>query len=211
MATGLKGPALDSMESDKIPLIRESGMGKYLLFLGCAALSLVLGSPSPGAAEEVDCAGSPSQAIRILPAPLRKWGHIFCTDLGHTLASREGWVWAWLDGTGSVAIPSQMVRRNPAQLGNESYFVNIEVSDLEGEGLLGALSIFNNGLDINQGEVHGYRVDLTSVSGRSTTFYFLEFDTFAGGIWCPEGSCLPQWRFMIMERDHKADQRAGSI
>ena len=185
--------------------------GKFLFFLGVVAISLGLGSTPPRAAEEVDCSGSPSQAVRTLPAPLHKWGHIFCTELGHMLASREGWVWAWLDGSGNVAIPSQMVKKDPAQLGNDSYFVTIEVADVEAEELISVLAMFSNGLDINEGHVKGYRVQLTSVSGRSTSFYFLDFDTFAGGIWCPEGACLPDWRFMIMERDHQAELRAASI
>jgi hypothetical protein len=187
------------------------GMRKLLLLLGVLAVSAGLGSTPPRAAEEVDCSGSPTQAVRALPAPLRKWGHVFCTEFGHMLASREGWVWAWLDGSGNVAIPSQMVRRNPVHLGNKSYFVTIEVTDVEAEELLFVLSMFNDGLGITEGQAKGYKVNLTSVSGRSTTYYFLDFETFAGGIWCPEGGCLPDWRFMIMERDHRAEQIAGSV
>jgi hypothetical protein len=186
-------------------------MGKCLLFLGVVAIALGFGSASPSAADETDCTGSPSEAVRILPVPLRKWGHISCTQFGHMLASREGWVWAWLDGSGFVAIPSQMVRRDPAQLGNESYFVTIAVADLEPQEMMFALSVFHDGLDLNEGQAKGYRVTLTSVNGRSTMVYFLDFEKFVGGIWCPDDACVPTSRFMIMEKDHTADLRAASI
>jgi hypothetical protein len=187
-------------------------LGKVLVFLSVVATALSFGNTQPrAAADEFDCHGSPSQAVRVLPAPLRKWGYIHCTQFGHMLESRDGWVWAWLDGSGEVAIPSQMVKRNPVELGNESYFVTIEVSDLNAEKLVFALSLFNDGLNITEGEVKGYRVQLTSVSGRSTTIYFLDFATFAGGIWCPDDGCVPQSRFMIMEKDHAAQLKAASV
>jgi hypothetical protein len=183
---------------------------RFLPFLGAAAIAMGFGIASPRA-EEIDCSGSPSEAVRTLPAPLHKWGHISCTEFGHMLGSRQGWVWAWLDGSGSVAIPSQMVRRNPAALGNASYFVMVEVIDLEPEELLFVLSIFGQGLDLHQGQVKGYRVNFKSVSGRSLMVYFLDFDTFAGGVWCPDSGCVPEWRFMIMEKDRKALSRAAAI
>jgi len=189
-------------------------VGKSLLFLGVAALTLGVASAPPRAAqaaEETECHGSPGEAVRILPAPLRKWGHISCTQFGHMLSSREGWVWAWLDGSGSVAIPSQMVKHNPAELGNASHFVTIEVSELQPEALTFAASIFDDGLDLDEHEVKGYRVNLSSVSGQSATVYFLDFEKFVGGMWCPDDACIPQSRFMIMERDHAADLRAASI
>jgi len=189
-------------------------LGKVFVFLSVVATALSLGSAQPRAAgEEFDCYGSPNAAVRILPAPLRKWGHINCTQFGHMLESRDGWVWAWLDGSGSVAIPSQMVKRDPAELGNESYFVTIEVTELEAEKLLFAVSLFNDGLNITdeEGDAKGHRVELTSVSGRSTTLYFLDFAHFAGGIWCPDDGCVPQSRFMIMEKDHAAELKAASV
>ena len=187
--------------------------GSVLLFLSAVVVAVGFDSTAPKAAdaEEIECSGSSSQAVRTLPAPLRKWGHISCTEFGDMLASRQGWVWAWLDGSGSVAIPSQMVRRNPKSLGNRSYFVGIEVSDLDPEELIFAFSIFHDGLPLDKGRVKGYRVNLTSVSGKSTTIYFFDFDTFAGGMWCPDDACVPDRRFMIMEEDHKALLRAASV
>jgi hypothetical protein len=188
-------------------------LGKVLVFLSVVATALSLGSAQPRAADDqVDCNGTPNTAVRVLPAPLRKWGHINCTQFGHMLESRDGWVWAWLDGSGEVAIPSQMVKRDPVELGNDSYFVTIEIAELEPEKLLFAVSLFNDGLNITEeGEVKGYRATLTSVSGRSTTIYFLDFATFAGGIWCPDDGCVAQSRFMIMEKDHAAELRAASV
>lgn len=188
-------------------------MGRFLLFLGVAAITLGAATAPPRAAEgaETDCYGSPGEAVTRLPAPLRKWGHISCTQFGHMLESREGWVWAWLDGSGSVAIPSQMVKHNPAQLGNNSYFVTVDVLELQPDELKVATSVFYDGLDMEEHELKGYRVSLTSVSGLSATLYFFDFDKFAGGMWCPDDACIPQSRFMIMERDHTADLRAASI
>ena len=80
-------------------------VGKSLLFLSVVAISLGAASAPPRAAvaaEEKDCFGSPGGAVTVLPEPIRKWGHISCTQFGHMLSSREGWVWAWLDGSGSV-------------------------------------------------------------------------------------------------------------
>ena len=185
-------------------------LGKVLVFLSVVATALSLGSTQPRAAAE-DCYGSPSEAIQVLPVPLHKWGYINCTQFGHMLESRDGWVWAWLDGSGEVAIPSQMVRKDPVELGNESYFVTIDVSDLNPEKLVFAFAVFADGLNITEGELRGYRVHLTSVSGRSTTIYFLDFGTFAGGIYCPDDGCVPQSRFMIMEKDHAAELRAASV
>ena len=188
-------------------------LGKVFVFLSVVATALSLGSAQPRAADDqADCNGTPSTAVRVLPAPLRKWGYIHCTQFGHMLESRDGWVWAWLDGSGEVAIPSQMVKRDPVELGNDSYFVTIEIAELEPEKLLFAVSLFNDGLNITEeGEIKGYRAQLTSVSGRSTTIYFLDFATFAGGIWCPDDGCVAQSRFMIMEKDHSAELRAASV
>lgn len=185
-------------------------LGKVLVFLSVMATVLSVGSTQPKAAAD-ECYGSSSQAVKVLPAPLRKWGFITCTQFGDMLESRDGWVWAWLDGSGEVAIPSQMVKENPAELGNESYFVTIDVSDLNPEKLVFAFALFADGLNISEAEIKGYRVQLTSVSGNSTTIYFLDFGTFAGGIWCPDDGCVPQSRFMIMEKDHAADLRAASV
>lgn len=188
-------------------------VGKCLLFLSVVAISLGAAG-APGAAEGTDdteCYGSPSGAVRVLPQPIRKWGHISCTQFGHMLSNRDGWVWAWLDGSGDVAIPSQMVKRNPEQLGNNSYFVTIEVSELKPDELAVPASVFHDGLDLHEAEPKGYRVNLMSVSGASATIYFFDFDKFAGGMWCPDDACVPQSRFMIMERDHAADLKAASI
>lgn len=183
---------------------------KLALFLSALVIAVGFGGSSPTAADETDCYGSPSDAVTVLPAPLRKWGHIVCTRFGHMLESREGWVWAWLDGSGAVAIPSQMVRRNPRELGNDSYFVTVDIADLEPEALVFALSMFHDALNMDEGQVKGYRVTLKSVSGRAATVYFLDFEKFAGGMLCPEDACVPQTQFMIMERDHAADERAAS-
>src|SRR5262245_52714464 len=99
---------------------------RLAVLLGTLVLALVLGAPSPRAANEDagenECRDSPTGAVTNLPAPLRKWGAISCTPYGQVLGSRDGWMWASLDDAKGVLIPSQMIHGRPRQLGSESYF-----------------------------------------------------------------------------------------
>ena len=80
----------------------------------------------------IDCAGSPAEAVMVLPVPLNKWGQITCTPYGHVLAPTGNWTWIWPDGSGTVFIPSQLVMTNPELLGNRSYFTHIEATRVRG-------------------------------------------------------------------------------
>jgi hypothetical protein len=138
-----------------------------------------------------------------LPSPLRKWGQIICTPFGHVLGSRDGWIWASLEKGSRVLIPSQIAGRNPQQIGNESYFTAIGVSELQPDELASAVAMFNDGLHFDEPSAKGYRADLVSVSGAIITMYFFDFGTFGGGMACPDGDCALDSRFLIMERQTK--------
>jgi hypothetical protein len=186
--------------------------GRLSIFLCVLAMSVGMGSASPRAAGPHECAGIPSDAVTTLPAPLRKWAQIACTPYGETVGSRNGWIWASLDDTQRVLIPSGDPQGSHDPVANENaYFTAIDVNELERQDRAFALSIFQDGLDFKDASPKVYRVDLTSVMGRVNTFFFFDFDNFAGGMWCPDGGCVPESRFLIMEQDEEAKPRPPSI
>lgn len=176
--------------------------GSFAVLLGTLMLALGFGTQSPRAADVHDeCSDSPREAVTSLPAPLRKWGAISCTPYGQVLGSRDGWMWASLDDAKGVLIPSQMIHGHPKALGNDSYFVSIDVRQLEDDDLASAAGLFDAGLDIDMADVKAYRVALTSVSGDTATFEFFDFGKFAGGMYCPDEGCVADSRFLIMQQD----------
>jgi hypothetical protein len=182
----------------------------FAVMLSALALTAVMGNTAPKAAVAGDsCTALPGDAVTALPAPLRKWGKIECTPIGQVLSSRKNWIWAQLDGQGMVLIPSQMVSQPVA--GEEAYFTSISVRDLAPEEFASAFPSFDEGLPLDEEAAHGYRVDISTVSGRSTTIYFFDFPTFAGGIWCPDDNCVPESRFLIVEKDHSKNDLSKSI
>jgi len=185
--------------------------GTSIIFLCAVAMAASLAATAPKAASDGDCTNSPVEAVVTLPAPLSKWAQIACTPFGHVLTSHEGWIWVWPDGTGTVFIPSQMVARDPAPLGNTSYFTNIEMTKVAGEEFDEAYDIFRRGLEQNAVKPDGYRVDLTSVSGNTMRLYFFDYDTYAWGMSCPENICVRDTRFMVMDKAHKPQPRQPSI
>jgi len=185
--------------------------GKFTLFLCALVIAMGFGGTSPKAAAEDDCTGTPLDAVMTVPLPLRKWAHIDCTPFGHVLASRDGWMWAWLDGSGKVILPSQMVQKDPDRVGNESYFTAIKVTDLDADESAEALQYFQDAVEGTEAMPNGYRAALTSVSGTSMTLYFFDFGDFAWGLWCPDDNCLPDTRFVVMQKDQTAQLRKASI
>ena len=182
----------------------------FVVMLSALALAAAMGNTAPKAAETGErCMTSPSDAVTTLPAPLRKWGRIECTPFGQVTTSRESWIWARLDGGGMVFVPAQMAS-HPVE-GEGSYFTSIGIRDLTPEELTTVLRTFGDGFQLDEEAVHGYRADFTSVSGSSATILFFDFVTFAGGIWCPDDNCVPESRFLIIEKDHDANARSASI
>src|SRR5882672_2963580 len=135
--------------------------GKFALFLCALVIAMGFGGTSPKAAADDACAGTPRDAVTTIPAPLRKWAHIDCTPFGHVLTSRDGWMWAWLDGSGKVLVPSQMVEKDPDRVGNESYFTAIEVTELDAGESADALQNFHDALEGAEAMPQGYRAALT--------------------------------------------------
>ena len=184
--------------------IRAVALVAFLAALGA-------GLTSPRAADETDCTGSPNEAIMTLPAPLDKWGQVSCTPFGHVLSSRKGWVWLLPTGSRPVIVPSQMVDRMPRVLGNKSYFTGIEVARVKGEEFDRVYEIFHEGFDPKEVMPDGYRVDLTSVSGKTMRLYFFDYDSYAWGIECPAYQCNRETRFAILDQKHVPLAREPSI
>ena len=184
--------------------------GRYALAATLLLAATTTGVGSPQASEE-DCTGSPPQAVMTLPQPLAKWGRITCTAFGHVLASHEGWLWFLPTVQRPVFVPSQMVDRMPQPLGNKSYFTKIEVMRVQGEELEKAYNTFHEGFDPKETMPDGYRVDLTSVSGKSVRLYFFDYDTYAWGMECRTEACDRDSRFMVLDKDHMPLPREPSI
>ena len=186
--------------------------GKLSIFLCAMALALGCGTAvSQENDRDEQCKGSPMDAVMLLPAPLRKWGQVNCTPFGHTLGSRDGWIWASLDDGSKVRIPSQTSRGKLAEIGNASYFTSIHEDQLDDEDRANVTEVFEDGLSLKGDASNVFRVELTSVSGRSMTLYFFDFGTFAGGMWCPANGCVPESRFLIMEQDEAHKPHSPSV
>ena len=145
-----------------------------------------------------DCAGMPAEAVVTLPSPLDRWGQIACTPYGHVLSNKKGWIWSQPGSYSPVFIPSQMVRKNPEKLGNRSYFTSIEMTKVTGDEFDNAYQAMTQGLDTDNTRPQGYRLDVTSVSGKSLRLYFFDFGESVWGVWCRE-ECNPLSRFMILD------------
>ena len=165
----------------------------------------------PRAAAVSDCAGSPSEAVMTLPAPLDKWGQINCTPYGHVLAGRGSWTWIWPDGSGTVFIPSQLVMNNPERLGNRSYFSHIEIERVRGAEFEEAYETFREGMDLREVPPDAYRADLTSVSGKVMRVYFFDYDTYAWGMSCPDNNCVQDSRFIMLDKSREPLPRQPPI
>jgi len=155
-----------------------------------------------------DCAGTPADAVVDLPPPLNAWGQIACTPYGHIISNKEGWIWSYPGAYAPVFVPSQMVRKNPAELGNRSYFTNIKMTKVEGAEFEEAYSAFHASFRKDEALPIGYRLDATSVSGKNLKLYFFDYGDSAWGIWCRE-TCDPKLSFMVLnmaKRPNKALQ-----
>jgi hypothetical protein len=150
------------------------------------------------------CVGTPRNAVMTLPSPLDEWGTIVCTEYGHIISNREGWIWSYPGTYARVFIPSQMVKDNPKPLGNQSYFIRIEMRKVEGQECETAYNAFNKGFAKEPVPPVGYRLDLTSNSGRALLLYFFRSGkNGVWGVWCEE-ECKPVSRFMVLDMTKKS-------
>lgn len=170
------------------------------LFVGLLFVGISAGSQTAIAQTgTIDCADTPAGAVMSLPPPLDEWGEIFCTPYGHVIAARRGWIWSEPGDYSPVFLPSQMVRSNPDQVGNASYFTIITLTRVVGEEFDEAYKTFQVGFDPNEKPPTGFRLNLASVSGRTLLLYFFDYGDFAWGMWCPSGECTADGRFMILD------------
>lgn len=165
-----------------------------------AALLLAIAYPATGAdAPKGNCAGSPSDAVLSLPAPLSTWGTIVCTPQGHVIASREGWIWTRPGAFVPVRIPSQMVQSDPEPLGNQSYFTNITFKEVPvaDKQAVDALAAMYKGV-APESASNAYQLLVTGSMGRSLQLYFFRIGTSTWGIWCTD-ACYQNTRFMLLD------------
>ena len=86
----------------------------------------------------------------------------------------------------------------------------IKVDELHSDERAAALATFDSGLKLDEARSTVYRVDLANASGAVASVLFFDFGTFAGGMLCPEKSCVPDSRFLIMQQENK-DQIAAAF
>jgi hypothetical protein len=184
----------------------------WLVALSVLTIAAPLRFASPAVAlEGHDCAGSPEDAVTKLPMPLAKWAQIACTPIGHILMSHEDWIWVMPDASGTVFVPSQIVDAEPEQLGNKSYFTRIEVRPVKGEEFEEAYGTFHVGFDDKEVKPDAYRVDITTVWGKSMRLFFFDYDSYAWGMTCPDNKCDIDSRFMVLDKNHRPEPRQPAI
>ena len=189
-------------------------MAKLRWALALSALTIAAGlkATMPAIAlEGHDCGNAPPDAVMKLPAPLSKWGQISCTPLGHMLTSHEGWIWIMPDASGTVLIPAQELENAKETTSAESYFTRIDVAQVKGEEYDAAYGAFHIGFDDKEVKPDAYRVELTSVSGRTVRMFFFDYDSYAWGMTCPGNKCDTDTRFMILDKNHKPEPRQPAI
>ena len=90
-----------------------------------------------------------------------------------------------------------MVRENPQQIGNNSYFTRIDLAKVDGAEFETAYLAFHDGFGKDERTPTGYRLDVMSNTGKTLKLYFFDYGDSAWGIWCPD-KCEPGSRFMLM-------------
>ena len=165
---------------------------KYLIFVLITAFSLNAHSAPIG-----DCSGTPKDAITVLPSPLDTWGQIVCSPYGHIISNKQDFIWSNAGSYSPVMIPSQMVREQPKEIGNASYFTSIEMIKLNGEDAKSSIELFETGFDKSPTTPSVYSLAVTSISGKKLGFKFFDFGDSQWGMWCNK-KCDPNSRFMIL-------------
>jgi hypothetical protein len=189
-------------------------MAKMRWALAISALTVAAGLKAtvPALAlEGHDCSSAPPEAVIALPAPLSKWGQISCTPLGHMLTSREGWIWIMPDATWTVLIPAQELENAKESRNTEAYFTVIDIMQVKGEEFDAAYGVFHAGFDDKEAKPEGYRVDLTTVSGKAIRMFFFDYDSYAWGMTCPDNKCDADSRFMILDKNNRPKPRPPAI
>ena len=115
--------------------MRSSIIG--LFFCGCATLAWAPiawahGNHQHGEVDYLNCERPPQNAVHELPAPLKAWALIECTQKGTKLVAAPGWTWrspnSWFD---RPIAPAWAPDASIAEPGAK-YFIDFSVSVLEG-------------------------------------------------------------------------------
>ena len=139
-----------------------------------------------------------------LPAPLDQWGSVYCTPYGHVIAAHDGWIWSRPGAYDPVFIPAQMVERNPAELGHRAHFTRIAVTPLNAQETAPAVAALRSVFGGDEAPQQGYRLEVTSVSGTTLHFVFMDFGSGnRWGIHCRKTGCESQSLFMALDMKNK--------
>jgi hypothetical protein len=154
------------------------------------------------------CIGTPAGAAMTLPPPLDQWAELYCTDFGHVIAARDGWIWTLPVGRyAPVFVPSQTGTDFPKKLDNTSYFTRIEMVAVSRDEAEPALSVFDQLFPGDAPPRALYRLDVTSVStGRHQIYFLDDGDGENGGrwgIWCYPDGCDPKSVFILIPPQKK--------
>lgn len=167
-------------------------------------LPLFAGSMTSAAiADEGVCADMPAQAATAIPAPLAKWAQIICTPQGQVITGHDGWAWYDPEEHAYVAISSRISgEADPASLGNDmTYFTKIETVRTSGDDFEKAYQAYHAGFDPRDGKPAGYRLDVTTMNGKSMSMYVFDYITYGWAIMCRDGECNPNSRFLIINTE----------
>ena len=85
------------------------------------------------------------------------------------------------------------------------------VARVKGSEFDDAYATFHDGFDGHEVKPDGYRVDLTTIEGKSVRMYFFDYDTYAWGMSCPGGKCEADTRFMVLDKNTRPKPRTPSI
>jgi hypothetical protein len=178
------------------------------IFRNFAVLFFALFSSGFGFAQEnllIPCDGAPPDAVLKLPAPLDRWGQIYCTKYGYSLAAKERWIWSFPGALAPIHLPAQMVRSQPKEVGHAAYFKGVELVPLPGRGMDEAAEKLTKALGAKpDGAIaHAFRLTLTNQAEQKHVVLFVQTvnEVQSGkslwALWC-DAECNEGMPFMLL-------------
>lgn len=158
----------------------------------------------------IPCDGAPPDAVLKLPAPLDRWGQIYCTKFGHSLAAKERWLWSFPGAFAPVHLPAQMVRSQPKEVGHAAHFKGIEMAPLSGRDAEDAAEKLTKALSAKPDSAiaNAFRLTLTNQAEQKHVVLFVqtvnEVQEGKGlwALWC-EAECKGGMPFMLLNYEGK--------
>jgi len=158
----------------------------------------------------IPCDGVPPDAVLELPTPLDRWGQIYCTKFGHSLAAKERWLWTFPGAFAPVHLPAQMVRSQPKEVGHAAYFKSIELVALSGPDADAAAGKLTKALGAKPDSAiaNAFRLTLTNQAEQKHVVLFVQTanEVQAGkslwALWC-EAECNGGMPFMLLNYEGK--------